>query len=177
MLEYLLMGAQASGAIGSIWSANMNYSALKRGQQLDEAQLDLRLKQERIASNEQTLYNLSQLQETLATQRALQAARGQLPGMGSSLATATKSITNFNKDVAARKLTLSFSEQQASANKAVGRIALAGKRSQMGAGIFETSIQNIPFSQLIGDISSNKQQFVSKKKGLLTGNISGDNYG
>ena len=78
-IDYLLMGAQAAGMIGDIWANEASLSVAKRGQELDEMQLDLRLQQERIASKEASIINLEQLAETLSTQRAMMAVRGGSP--------------------------------------------------------------------------------------------------
>ncbi len=148
MLDYALMGAQAAGLVGDIWSSGIASRIAGKAQSLEEAQLDLRLKQERIASNEQSLANLEQLAETLATQRALMSVRGGLPGVGSSLTLEAKSVARFNKDEQARQLSLEFAGEQLKARKSVGRIALAGQRAAAGASQFNKAFQMIPFSEM-----------------------------
>ena len=147
-IDYLLMGVQAAGLIGDIWANEASLSISKRGQQLEEAQLDLRLKQEQLASNEQSIANLEQLAETLATQRALMSIRGGTPGVGSNLAVEGKAISTFNRDEQARALSLQFLGVQREAQKAVGRITLAGKQAEAGAKSFGKAFNMIPFSEL-----------------------------
>lgn len=147
-IDYLLMGVQAAGVIGDIWANEASLSISKRGQQLEEAQLDLRFKQERLASNEQSILNLEQLAETLATQRALMSVRGGTPGIGSNLAVENKSINAFNKDEQARALSLQFLGVQREAQKAVGRISLAGKEAEAASKSFGKAFNMIPFNEL-----------------------------
>lgn len=177
MLEYALMGAQAAGLVGDIWASASSQSMAKRGQQLEEQQLDLRLKQERIASNEQSLANLEQLQEVLATQRAFAAVRGAMPGIGSNLAVEQKSISNFNKDEQARLLNLEFGAQQRKAQMAVGRLSAFGKQAESGAKTFNQAFNMIPTGEWADKfkVSGNKAPVEKaiptsgKKAGMLTG--------
>lgn len=148
MLEFILLGAQAAGLAGDIWASSVSSNIAKRGQELEESQMELRIKQDRLASNEQSLFNLEQLAETLATQRALMSVRGGLPGVGSSLAIEAKSIARFNKDEQARELSLEFGTQQKRAQMAVNRIALAGSQAQQGAQIFNKAFDMIPFAEM-----------------------------
>jgi hypothetical protein len=180
MLEFILLGAQAAGLIGDIFSQQAASKIARTGQQLDEAQMELRIKQDRIASNEQMLANLDNLAETLATQRALMSIRGGLPGVGSNLAVETKSVYNFNKDEQARTLSLEFSEQNRRAQIAASRIALAGREAERGAAIFNKAFDMIPFSEMGTAMQKTQKPApvtkakptsfgTNKKTGLLTG--------
>lgn len=174
MLEYALLGAQAAGLVGDIFT--------RQSSKLEEQQLDLRIKQERIASQEQSLFNLEQLAETLATQRALMAVRGATPGIGSAASLESKAIGRFNRDEEARTLSLEFSEQNRRAQIAVGRVALYGKQAQGASALFGKAFNMIPFAEY-GQSNTKvktgstvpKYDFNSslanygKKTGLLTG--------
>lgn len=178
MLEYALMGAQAAGLVGDIWASSASGRVGKLGQQLEEQQLDLRLKQERIASQEQSLAGLEQLQEVLATQRAFAAVRGGLPGIGSNLAVEQKSITNFNRDEQARALNLEFGEQQRRAQMAAGRLSVLGKRAQSGAATFSKAFDILPLGQWGDSLGKDSGKIApvekakpttSKKPGIISG--------
>lgn len=187
MIQYLLYGAQAAGLVTDVFAQHASYSVAKRGQKLEEQQLDLRLKQERLASQEQSIANLEQLSETLATQRALMSVRGGLPGIGSSGSVAQKSMSGFNKDEEARQLSLGFTEQNIKAKVAVSKLLLAGKKAQMGADLFGKAFNMVAFGEIgqslqgtgkqgkYGKTIAPKYDFnsslanYSKKSGLLTG--------
>ncbi len=179
MLEYALMGAQAAGLVGDIWASHASNSIGRRGQQLEEAQLDLQLKQERIASNERSLMNLEQLQEVLATQRAMASIGGGLPGIGSALAIEQRSVSNFNKDENARLLNLEFSAQHQKAKIAVGRLSVLGKRAEAGAKIFNQAFNMIPTNELFDKYKKPKtgapveraKPTTTRKPGILSGNV------
>ena len=160
MFSLLLMGAQAAGSITSAWGAKNEYKQYKRATELENSQLDLRIQQERISSNEMSIDNLEQLKETLATQRAFMAVRGITPGVGTGLAMANKSIRNFNRDEQARELSLNIGVQQIKAQKSVNKLSLLGKRQQLGTNLAIGAFNNMNFSSMIGDVS---------RKGAFTG--------
>lgn len=147
MIEYIMMGAQAAGMIGDIWANSKSSGIAKRGQQLEEQQLDLRLEQERVASQEQTLASLDMLAETLATQRAMMAVRGGSPGAGSNLAISQKAIATTAKDEVARDLSMGFLAQQRKAQMSVGKLAGFGKQAKAGAEMFSRGFNQLPLAQ------------------------------
>jgi len=130
MLPYVMAGIAAAGFISSAYGQYAGNKAAKKGQRADERQAELRIKQDRIASNEQALLDIEELGETLATQRAMMALRGGNPGMGSNLSITNKTMNTFNKDEQARQMSLQFGTQQARAQIAASRIALKGQRNQ-----------------------------------------------
>jgi hypothetical protein len=162
-LSYLLMGAQASGTIVDIFAQNASRDISRAGQQLEESQMELRIKQERIASNEQSIQNLEILAETLATQRALMSIRGGTPGMGSNLSVENKAVNMFNRDERVRALSLEFAEQNRRAQISVSRIALAGKEAEQGAKNFAKAFDMIPFAEMGTKVNA--------KKGTKTGAV------
>lgn len=106
------MGAEAAGSIAGQWAQSKALKGVKATAELEQAQLGLRLKQETIASEQQSIANLHALDEILATQRAMFAARGQMPGIGSAGAIASKSVSNYRKDEQARGLSMGFLKSQ-----------------------------------------------------------------
>jgi hypothetical protein len=176
MLQFILMGAQAAGMIGSVMGESSRVKLAKIGQELDEQQANLRLQQDRIAANEQGLMQLEQLREVLASQRALVAARGGMPGMGSALALEQKSIANFQKDEQARERSLLFASQQQQARTALGRIGVVATQAQAGANMFKGAFSLIPFTEFTSALSGTQAPApvttatpTSTRGGLLTG--------
>jgi hypothetical protein len=151
MIQYLLMGAQIAGAISDVYGQHQSYKMSKRAQQFEEGQINLRMQQEGIASQQQSLLNLESLQEVLATQRAFAGARGFTPGVGSALAVEQKSIHRFRQDEKARELSLSFLQQQRKAQIAMSKVGLAGKKAQFGTSLMKTGFGLLSPSQTIGD--------------------------
>ena len=146
-LPFLLMGAQAGGNLADIYTSSKQIGMLKRAADMDAQQLDLRMQQERLASAEQSLFQLDQLAETLASQRAIMAARGVLPGVGSALAIEQKSIQAFNRDEQARALSIGFMQAQVESQKVAGKLSAAGQAAGIGAGLMSRMASQIPVSE------------------------------
>ena len=160
MLQYILMGAQAAGSI-------MSYRTQKHAAGLEQQQIALRLKQETLASNQQSLYNLRSLEETLASQRAIMAARGVSAGAGSARGVQNRSVRAYNRDEEARKLSLDFLTTQRNVQSSQMSVGRYGAKAQMGMDIFKAALGAMPGSSPGGAFggfggSGNKQ-------GLLTG--------
>ncbi len=175
MLEYVIMGAQAAGMVGDVWATSASLKSAKLGQQLESSQFDLRLKQEQVASQEQTMASLEQLSEVLATQRAMASIRGGLPGIGSNAAMEQKSISNFNKDEKSRSLSLEFLGQRVQAQKSVGKLSLSGKEAEAGAGLFNRGFKQLPLNEWMTSLDKKNKDTtkattgINSKTGLLTG--------
>jgi hypothetical protein len=148
-LLYLLMGAQAGGNLVDMFSTSSQIKMARRAAEMEGQQLDLRMQQERLASTERSVFQLEQLNETLASQRALMAARGGTPGVGSALALEQKSIQSFKRDEEARELSLGFMESQIKSQQVVGKMSAAGTAAQLGAGLMSRTFKQVPFSQMM----------------------------
>lgn len=111
---FMLLAAQAAGIGANLYSQRKQARSENRaidqqaawmdlGLGMDLGDLSLQMEQDTLASTEQSLYNMGQLNEAMATQRAIFGARGQMPGVGSANSIATKSLNNFNADESARE--------------------------------------------------------------------------
>ena len=100
----LLFAAQASGLAGTIFQ-NRNASKISRNaSQLEQEEISLQIQQNKLAATEASIFNTNRLAETMAAQRASQAARGAMPGVGSALAESAKAWRTYAEDERAREL-------------------------------------------------------------------------
>lgn len=111
---FMLLAAQAAGIGANLYSQRRQARAENRaldqqaewmdvGLGMQMGDLSLEMEQDTLASTEQSLFNMEQLRETMAAQRAIFGARGQMPGVGSANSVANKSINTFNSDESARE--------------------------------------------------------------------------
>jgi len=121
-MPYMLAAQVASMAIGS----GMSYMAsrkqkrqlnerlqfgkklLEAGGQMERSQLDLRLQEEQLAFTEQSIQDAQSLRETLASQNAFFAFRGQMAGAGSAQAISQDAIYKYGYDQTARQMSFNF---------------------------------------------------------------------
>lgn len=151
--NFLVMGAMAAV---SAMGRKSQYKNAQRATELEEKQIDLRMKQERLAFQEQGVAAIENLREVMASTQALFAAQGRMPGIGTTDAIQRRSVTAFNRDERARGLSLDFREQYARSQKSVGRLALQGMKKQHQAENFKSAFDLMNFSSFgFGSSKSN----------------------
>jgi hypothetical protein len=112
MLQFLLMGAQAAGIGLNMWAERRAEKFTRIGEELDKAQVQTRMQEEKLAYTQKSLVDLNRLREVQAMQRAMFGARGQLPGVGSAGALQTRSENLFNADVRAKQFSQTIKQNQ-----------------------------------------------------------------
>jgi len=174
MLQFILMGAQAAGSIMSSYAQRKSFQQSQLAAGLEQQQLQLRLQQEVVASNQQGLANLDMLEQTLASQRALSAARGAMPGVGSTLSLAQKSVRGYQRDEKARALSMDFLKTQRKYQMGMSSMRQTGQKFKYGVGMFKQGMSQLSTMGMqaggggIGGIGG-----MSGRQGLLTGEIGG----
>lgn len=139
-LPFILLAIQAAGMAQDLWATKQANSATRRGMRNDREETALRLEQERVASLDESVYNLEQLNANLAMNQAIYAARGQQAGSGSARAVTTASQGVYAKDERARELASKFRQYDI---KTQGRLAQQAGHSSIGQakqGLFQRSL-------------------------------------
>jgi len=154
MIEFLLMGAQAAGAITDIIGKSQAYKTEKLAIGIEQEQIKARMDQERLVFQEQSLADLRNLEQTLASQRAFAAARGVNPGQGSALMQMQRSITEFRNDEIARNLSQMFLTQQRSTQLRAKDLERKSARDKFRIGLFKTAFENISTMGSSGGLGS-----------------------
>jgi hypothetical protein len=130
VLQFLLLGAQAAGLGINMWAERRAEKFTRIGEELDKAQIQTRMQEEKLAFTQKSLYDLNRLREIQAMQRAVFGARGQAPGVGSAGALQTRSENLFNADVKARKLSQTIRQNQLQSQIYGMNIAKVGRNFQ-----------------------------------------------
>lgn len=147
---FLLLAAQAAG-IGANLYANRQQSRIERmGGAIDEQQMKLRMEQEGLVAQQETLYDLKALQETLASQRAIMGARGQNPSQGSAKTIEQASIRAQKEDERVRGLNKGFRKDYMDSLSRLRRIDRAGVKAQRGTQLLGTSLNMFSFNEMFG---------------------------
>lgn len=148
--NFLIMGAMAASAAMGQMGRKAQYKNARQATELEEHQIDLRMKQERLAFQEQGVASIENLREVMASTQALFAAQGRMPGIGTTDAIQRRSVTAFNRDETSRALSLGFREQYVRSQKAVGRLGLQGLKKQHQAESFKSAFDLMNFSSFGG---------------------------
>ena len=129
-LPYLLLAAQAAGIGMNLYAQRRAEKFTRIGEELEKQQLQLRMSEEQLAYTQKSLYGVEQLREVLASQRAIMAARGQAPGLGSAKALETRSVNVFNADERARQLSQTFRKNQLDSQMSLYNINRSTRKAQ-----------------------------------------------
>jgi hypothetical protein len=147
---YLLLATQAAG-IGLNLYANKQQNKIEGlGYKLEEGQLNLRMQQELLVASQQQLGDLTRLQENMATQRAVFAARGTNAGQGSARTIMEASGRAYREDERARKLNTDFRRNYIDSLKRLQRIEHAGLKSNRAAKQLQSGLNMFSFNEIFG---------------------------
>lgn len=160
MLQFILMGAQAAGAI-------MSYKMEKYAGAIEKQQIGLRLQQETLASNQESLQDLRRLEETLASQRAIMAARGVSSAAGSAQRIQSSSVRAYQRDEEARNLSMGFLKTQRKIQQGMVNVGVYGAKAKIGTKIMGSMMGTMGMTSPGGMFSG------GQGGGLLTGGFGG----
>ena len=153
---------QAAGAIGDIIGTGSQQKVLRRGAELQQANIENSIAEQQLAASLAAVDSMKALRQLLATQRAIFGARGQNPGAGSAAIATGTAVHEAGVDERIRRMNLLAREHNLRAQSSlVGLHALAGE-TQLGQQLSQRLFQQIPFSEL--------QKTVGEKKGTNANN-------
>lgn len=158
--QAMLLGAQAAGIGANLYSAYSQKKMADYDIEVERGALGVRRGQEELSFAEANLQSLQELQEVMATQRAIMGARGQNPGVGSALAAANKSLRAQGADEKARALSKDFRTAQLDSMSRLLNIKKAGARAQFGASLIEGGLSTLNLNTTIGE-------FIQKNKSTI----------
>jgi hypothetical protein len=148
MFQYILLAAQAAGLVANILQTKRENKIDRQGLQIQQRDLDLRMQQEQLASSQESLYNMARLRDTMASQRAIFAARGQSSAQGSNFFIGQNSISSFNEDEQARKLSLNFRQHYINVNKTLASMETTGRIHARKGRLLSEVLNTISFNSL-----------------------------
>lgn len=154
--QFLLLASQAAGIGLSLYAQNKQKKLEALGTRADQAALDLRMQEEGAQTAEQSLFATEQLQEVLASQRAIFAARGTMAGAGSAGAISERSIRLYNADENARLLSKNSRELNLIGQKRGLELNRLSGQASRGANLMGKGLNMFNFnSALKGALSLN----------------------
>lgn len=155
-LEIFLLAMQAAGAIGDVIGTSAQTKTLKKGAEVQQANIQTRMNEEQLSASLAAVDSMKALRQTLASQRAIFAARGTDPGAGSAAIVSAASTHEAGVDERVRRMNLLSREASLRANSTLaGLHALAGE-TQLGQQLSQRLFQQIPFSELGKAVGENR---------------------
>jgi hypothetical protein len=163
--NFLLLGAQAAGIGLNMYQRrrearyqNKADDLSNQGADIDIQNLGLQFEKEQLASTEEAVNNMDRLRDTLATQRAIFASRGQKAGQGSAQTIGQGQIRAQGYDERARQLSLGFRKYELESQKrliGLGKTARGinktARRSERRTQNFMQGLNLLNFNSIIGN--------------------------
>ena len=128
--DMILLSAQACGLAANLWQTSRENKYDLQGTQQQQQQLELRMKQEQLASTQESMANIARLRDVMSTQRAIFAARGQSSNQGTGFFLGQKAIGAFNADEEARELSLGFRQYYNKATQQLMGLEYGGRKTK-----------------------------------------------
>ena len=145
---YLLLGAQAAG-IGANLYMNRQASKIESlGYNLDRGEANIKMRQELLIASQQQLSDMRNLQENLATQRAIAGASGVNPGQGSARTIMEASSRAYKEDERIRALNTDFRKGYIESLGRLQRIEQAGLKSNRAAKLISSGLNMFSFNDV-----------------------------
>ena len=141
-----LLAFQAAGLVTDYRATKSSQKLIQQGRALEQASIDTNLEAIRLESSEASLAEMKQLRQNLGTQMAMQAARGNAPGAGSSVTMANASIGAFNTDERKRRMNLLAKEANLRASNILSGLHSLQSETQLGQALTSRIINTLPVS-------------------------------
>ena len=146
-IQLFLLGMQAAGAITDAIGTRQQIKQGRAGAELEQAQIENRLEQERASSAQGSLDAMVALRQNLATQQAIFAARGTRATAGTAASIANKSVQNFSADERTRRMNLLSREAGLRATKTLSGFHQLKSETQLGQSLSKRLVDQLPIGE------------------------------
>lgn len=131
---WLLLSMQAAGMVVD-WLGTKNQAKLMElGGNLQQMGIESSINQTKLEAEDASLAAMKNLRQTMGTQIAAFAARGQKTGVGSALSFMEGSLNNFNSDERMRRMNLLSRVTALRGESALARLQQMGESSKLWQG-------------------------------------------
>lgn len=142
----LYLAMQAAGMITDYLGTSEQEKYTELGYKLQTAGIDANIYQTRLQSEELSLSNMQKLRQTLGSQIAVMAARGESTAQGSAVGMLNESVSNFNADERVRKLNQMGRENQLRAGKIGAMLQNNAEVNKLWQGFYSRTFNKFPTS-------------------------------
>ena len=148
-MDPFLLSVQIFGYATNLYTQGQSNKMSGYQVDLDKRALDLQMQQNQLAATESSIASTQRLQDTLASQRALLAHRGQDPGQGTALSAQSKSISLQQSEESARKLALNYQQYQAQSKQRLLQADFYQKKAEKNIKNIESWFSNTSFNAFL----------------------------
>lgn len=145
-MPWLLLAMQAAGMVVDWLGTHEQQRMMDLGAKVQQAGIEANLSQTRLESADASLQAMKKLNQTTATQAAIFAARGTMPGAGSALALTEETFGNFFSDQRTRRINLLGRENEIKAGGSIAKLNQATSNAKLWTEFRTRTINRIPTS-------------------------------
>lgn len=172
MLQAALLAMQAAGMITDYFATQNQVKLNKLGGQLDQAGINMNIALARANSADATTQAMQNLRQTIGSQIAVQAARGNASFGGTTLSLLNESVGNFNTDERIRRMNLLARESELKAQGLMSGLHTKSIESSLRSGFIKRTLENIPTNpEVYSPFGSSFGSDAGKRLNSLTGRI------
>lgn len=151
-IDVFLIGMQAIGSVADGIGTYQQMKIMRQGAEIDKAQIENRLEQERLAASMAALDSMQQLRYNLATQSAIFAQRGQQAGAGTAGTAVQTSVKNYRADERIRRMNLLTRESTLRAGQALAGLHTLTSETKMGQSLTRRIFNRLPVGQAFSNL-------------------------
>jgi len=147
-----LLSLQASGMVVDLYNTFQRKKLIETGKKLEQEAFETNIQAIRLETEQQSVAQLQQLRQNLGTQIAVQAARGNNTGAGSSVFLREKSIGSYGQDERSRRLNLLAKESQLRANNIISGLGTLQSETELGQAMYGRYLNQINTSKAFDNL-------------------------
>lgn len=169
MLQFALLAMQAAGMVTDYFAMQQEKAMGRMGENLTQAAIDSNIAMARAQTEDESAMAMQRLRQTIGSQIAIRAARGQSSGAGSALTSMKESEGAFNQDERARRMNLLQSENELRAKGVLSGLHQLKSETELGRKVSQDFFKMIPTSPTaLKQIGTNLSDEFSQFKNMFS---------
>ncbi len=173
MLQFALLAMQAAGMVTDWFATSQQVEMGRMGAQVEQAGISANIELTKAQAADASTQAMVRLRQSLGSQIAMQAARGNAAAGGTYTSLLNESESNFNADERTRRINLLSREAELKAQSTMSKLHENASENSLWGGAIKRSINTIGVSSLFDDSGSSGKG----KRGVASAGSNGGSYG
>lgn len=150
MLQFALLAMEAAGMITDYFGTQQQIEMGRQGAKIEQAGINANIQMTRAQAEDATTNAMKQLRQTIGSQIAIQAARGNASVGGTYNSLLNESTSNFNSDERVRRMNLLARENELRAGGLMSSLHQTSSELGLKQGFRDRVIDKVSMSSMFG---------------------------
>lgn len=178
MLQFALLAMEAAGMVVDYFSTQQQIEMGKQGAKIEQASINANIQMTRAQAEDASDNAMKQLRQTIGSQIAIQAARGNALVGGTAATLMNESTSNFNSDERIRRMNLLAKENELRASGLMSSLHETASELSLKQGFRQRAIDKIAgSSSFSGSNGTSSSSGFSHSAGIAKPGSNGGSYG